>query len=807
MHLLGVRGWVRWLLAAVIAAGGSDLACSGNGSSGAHPGGVDGGGGSLASTSGATSSSGAPSSSSTTGGDAAAGSGLVAQPATYDFVSVAVGSMATATFTITNTGGPVTLGDWSHASITPPFSFAQGTCASGATIAASASCTVSVTFAPTAMGADSATVTLPYTGAGGAALSVVLLVQGSAPDSVCTGAGSTYSSIGSGTVGDPYVLCSAAQLASLSSTPSAWKQAYRMGADIDLSGTTFSPIGTTANPFHGTFDGAGHTISNLTLSLPNQDYVGFFGSVLGPASEIRSLTIIGANVSGGSNTGILAGSVDRGRVIDCATAGTVQGMNGVGGVVGSAYYAGTISSSHSSATVTAQADVGGLAGSAQEGAYVASSYATGAVSGNTAVGGLIGSNHASTIRNSYATGNVTGTGTSADQIGGLLGGACSLVQHCFSTGNVQVASSTGPGVAPFIGFWPCGSGEGNFELQGSTCTISTGPCKADTGSALTAATTSALQNTSALPLSAWDFQATWVASAGAFPTLAPALWNATTWSGCAANASSPHVATGSGTAEQPYVICSAAQFASLGGDNPWWASSSSNTTAVLYIVQMADIDLTGVSLAPIGTNVPFEGVYDGEGYKLSNFTISSSAAQVGLFGDANNAHIARVAAVGGNVTATSTSATSAGIIVGGDFGTINDSYATGTITGPTHVGGVSGGTHDVLNCYSVASVTATKGQAAGLDGTGGTDITASDSFAASNVTAASGGDYLVAQSSSNLVIDCFYDGSKTCSGCSSMLGTAISSPSYLYSDANPPMTKWDFDNVWTQVASSYPDLR
>jgi hypothetical protein len=129
------------------------------------------------------------------------------------------------------------------------------------------------------------------------------------------------------------------------------------------------------------------------------------------------------------------------------------------------------------------------------------------------------------------------------------------------------------------------------------------------------------------------------------------------------------------------------------------------------------------------------------------------------------------------------------------------------VQGPTHVGGVSGGTHNVLNCYSAATVTATSGSAAGLDGTGGSDITAGDSFAASTIVATSGGDYLVAQSSSNAISDCFYDGSKTCTGCSTKLGTAISAPSYLYTSSNAPMSHWDFDNVWQQRANDYPDLR
>jgi hypothetical protein len=742
----------------------------------------------------------------TEGGSMSSGS-LVAQPPNYDFTSVAVGSMATATFTIQNTGDAVQLGSWSAVTVAAPFSFKVGTCPSGAALAAKASCTVSVTFAPTAMGPASTMVTLPYMDAGGAAASVVLSVSGSAPETACTSAASTstYSSIGSGTPGDPYVICNAGQLASLSSTQAAWKSSYRLGADIDLSGMSFTPIGTSMNPFHGTFDGAGHTIANLTLSMASKSYVGLFGNVVGAASEIRHLSVVGANIVGGYSTGIIAGSVDRGRIIDCSTSGTVQGGDEVGGVIGAGLsVAVAISSSHSSATVTGTSNVGGLAGATQEGALVANSYATGDVSGTARVGGLVGTAHASTLRNSYATGNVTGTTSMADRVGGLVGESCSLIQLSFATGNVQATGTTTGSAGPLLGFRPCGAEEETYAAQGATCTRGSSTCPADT-SGLTLVPASTLQDTTKLPLSAWDFKTMWTAVSGGYPTLSPTLWDATTWSGCGANGSTPHVATGVGTAEQPYVICSAAQFASLGGDNPWWASTNSKITAVLYFIQMADIDLTGTTLQPIGTNVPFEGVYDGQGYKLSNFTLNSGAKQVALFGNAQNAHLQRIAAVNGNVTATASTATA--MIVGGDFGTLNDSYATGKVQGPTGVGGLSGGTHNVVDCYSAANVTATNGPAAGIDGAGGSDVGAFDCFTASNVMGTGGGDFLVAGGNSGGTAGCFYDGSKTCTGCSTKLGMAIPNASYLYSDANAPLSKWDFDNVWVQRTNDYPDLR
>ena len=42
-------------------------------------------------------------------------------------------------------------------------------------------------------------------------------------------------------------------------------------ADIDLEGETYTTIGTTTNPFQGTFDGRNHTISRMTISSAGMD--------------------------------------------------------------------------------------------------------------------------------------------------------------------------------------------------------------------------------------------------------------------------------------------------------------------------------------------------------------------------------------------------------------------------------------------------------------------------------------------------------------------------------------------------------
>ena len=80
----------------------------------------------------------------------------------------------------------------------------------------------------------------------------------------------------------------------------------KLGADIDLSGHNWTPIGTTSsNSFSGTFDGDGKTISNLTVNLPNNYNVGLFGHSKG---TIQNVTLTNATVQGKNFVGGLVGS-------------------------------------------------------------------------------------------------------------------------------------------------------------------------------------------------------------------------------------------------------------------------------------------------------------------------------------------------------------------------------------------------------------------------------------------------------------------------------------------------------------------
>ena len=221
---------------------------------------------------------------------------------------------------------------------------------------------------------------------------------------------------------------------------------------------------------------------------------------------------------------------------------------------------------------------------------------------------------------------------------------------------------------------------------------------------------------------------------------------------------------------------------------------------------MASIDFSTASttLQPIGAqNSAFVGVYNGNGQSLSNFTIHADTGLVGLLeydgrhrtygGRERNGHCG-------------SGADNAGLLVGELYGVIEDSYATGTVSGPANVGGL-GNAHTTVGSYASTTVTATSYTAGGLNAAGGDDGVVYDTFASSNVTAPSGKAYDLTPpvNSTAQVSDSFYDSSK-CTSCTNVDATGKST-SYFYDQTNAPLSSWDFDTIWMAHPDGLPTLR
>ena len=204
--------------------------------------------------------------------------------------------------------------------------------------------------------------------------------------------------------------------------------------DIDLTGTTWTPIGTTYNnSYTGTFDGGGNTITGLTVT-GSDEYAGLFGYI-GSGGTVKNVVLKDVQIESDNQYGCVGGVAgnSNGNIENCSVSGSVSSRHTAGGVVGQ-QFGGSITLCGSSATVKGTGEVGGVAGKTDNSATLTACYATGNVTFerastiNTFAGGVVGFNGTGSILTAcYATGNVTGTGTGTGScyVGGITGGYCS----------------------------------------------------------------------------------------------------------------------------------------------------------------------------------------------------------------------------------------------------------------------------------------------------------------------------------------------------------------------------------------------
>ncbi len=201
--------------------------------------------------------------------------------------------------------------------------------------------------------------------------------------------------------GGYYLIASLDNLYWITQNSSSWGSSFKQTADIDASqtsgwasGSGFSPIGHSGTYFSGTYDGNGHTISNLFISRSSTSAVGFIGYP-NSSGSITRLGLVNVNIRGQSYVGGVVGDCS-GTVSDCYSTGTVSGSSSiVGGLVGGVVE-GTISNSYSTASVNGSNYVGGLVGYLLE-ATVTNCYSTGSSNHS----GLVGYSGSSTVNNSF----------------------------------------------------------------------------------------------------------------------------------------------------------------------------------------------------------------------------------------------------------------------------------------------------------------------------------------------------------------------------------------------------------------------
>ena len=230
----------------------------------------------------------------------------------------------------------------------------------------------------------------------------------------------------------------------------------------------WEPIGDGTNPFSGTLDLAGYSISDLYIDRPSNNNTGLIGQAESNAIiQNGTINVISVTARFGSSA-CVGQIIDSVQILDITTSGNIfgvrdDGVSSCGGVVGAVVF-GTqkIERCFSSCNVEAKSyngptQAGGLIGALRDSPEVIGCGATGNVDGGTVgdrIGGLVGGmgvgggseNETPKILNCYARGSVTGD----EAVGGLVGwlntggtGSKATIEKSYSTGAVSGDTDVG----------------------------------------------------------------------------------------------------------------------------------------------------------------------------------------------------------------------------------------------------------------------------------------------------------------------------------------------------------------------------
>lgn len=424
---------------------------------------------------------------------------------------------------------------------------------------------------------------------------------------------------GRGTKEEPWLIENAEQLAYLAQqvnngTDYRWKH-FRLVSDLDLSGKEWTPIGTDGKIFWGGFDGGGHTITGMTIT-GDRDYVGLFGeckNFTASSSYIKSVTVRGANISGHSFVGAIAG---RGaNISDCySIENTICAFRCVGGVCGSLI--GNISGCYNSSSVSGNSIAGGIMGSASYEGNVGNGvvqycYNIGAVTvrqQDSSVGGITGASaDGYNISNCLNCGKITGNGK---KVGGIAGSTDSnymnFIGNCYynsDLNNAGVGEGANDKVIPLTTSQLCGAlpeglnsaiwKEGSVDTNTAVATGTGSRFGTATGTYINLTKVAKIGETKTAPVPVYNYDVT---------------TNGNDW-------------------DTYTLITTAEEFAAIGQDRDETKWSAN------YVLGN-DIDVSGVQLSSIGDpGIPYTGKFSGDGHTISHvdMTKENDVYSSGLF--------------------------------------------------------------------------------------------------------------------------------------------------------------------------------
>ena len=532
---------------------------------------------------------------------------------------------------------------------------------------------------------------------------------------------------GSGTSNDPFVITTAAQLATLATLVNTadniyYDKYYILQSDINLSayganwngGKGWISIGIynySNNGFSGVFDGNYKTITGLYINDPIGYETGLFAYIKNNG-VVKNLGLENVNITGDEFVGSIAGNIYYGSIIRCYATGNIKAHEWVGGLVGSVT-SSEILNSYSACNVTATGweRTGGIAGILGN-ATVTGCYSTGNISGGEDAGGITGWAYNSTISYCAALNQKISVRHSEPLLGRIVG----FNLNSILAGNIAYA--------------------GMLNTEGNSVWGNTG-----------------LDHKDGLSVSKSEINAdgtlggrftppVWTTQNGKLPGLFGKVADMPMY------LAFPAFSGGDGSESNPYLITTAYQLAVLAINvndvNNAYYDKHYKLENNIFLHDYGSGYNSGKGWFPIGkhntedTNYGFHGVFDGNFKKIMGLYINNNTNDccLGLFGvTRNNAVIKNLGVEFVNINAQQ--ATAVGAVVGNPQNTtITACYSTGIIRGRESVGGIVGNAYDNINisdCYSSCEIIGSGGRIGGVAGWIYDDSNLSNCYSTANV--------------------------------------------------------------------------
>ena len=501
-------------------------------------------------------------------------------------------------------------------------------------------------------------------------------------------------------------------------------------ADIDMtaSSAAFQPIGKESAMYSGTFDGQGHRIKNLNISIPH-DFVGVFGLIQSPATIKNFVLDESCTIDGGGNYCAIIGQARGAQgpiyMENLGMEGTIHltGWNG----------AGIIGNNKSSVAIFNMKNCYVSGNVTADGNY------SGALTGYAGPNGK--------FENCWVTGEVTGTDNEGSYF--IRGMDSGTITNCYSKVGTQAITITDEQLA---------SGELCYLLNGDQSEITWYQTIGEDEHPVLDATHSKVYTTAERRCDGK------IIGEGIFTN------DETQVSAIPVHQYENDVCIVCGQFNPDFLEMKDGFYQIADGAQLVKFSKAVNAGNIGFNAQLtADIDMSAESanFLPIGCeSTKYSGTFDGQGHRIKNLKISLDQARVGVFGVVQTPAIIKNFVLDENCTIECTG-NYAGII-GSAMGNKGDIYMENLgMEGTIHLGGWNGagiignnqgnaGIFHMKNCYVTGNVRADGNYSGALTGWAGQNATFENCWVTGEITGTDNeGSYFIRGMESGTITNCY----------------------------------------------------